>query len=264
MAAPWMKFRPEAWRADEKLRNCSLAARGLWVEMISIMHRSEKYGHLLVNGKPPTDHQLAVQAGASTSEVTALLEELEGEGVFSRAATGAIYSRRMTRDHKLAEDAKKTGRLGGNPTLCDKREKPAGVKGQDKAMDKAMDKGGDKATLNRRDERVEEREGESAQVLTKQSPEIPLPDDWSPEPFGAGSQSASIVASWPAERLALEAEKFRAHHTANGTRWRNWQAAWSKWVLNAGPSQASQAPAGSFLRIVQDELAREKQATGNG
>ena len=135
-ATPWMKFYPQDWRADEKLRLCSLAARGLWIEMLAIMHRSERYGHLLIAGRVPTDAQLAVQVGASPQQVSECLGELDSAGVFSRAASGAIYSRRMTRDHKKAQTARKNGKNGGNPSLCKNGEKSASVKGEDKGVDK--------------------------------------------------------------------------------------------------------------------------------
>jgi len=125
MIDPWMKFYPQDWRADEKLRMCSLAARGLWLEMLAIMHRSERYGHLLVNGHVPTDAQLAILVGAPPSEVTALLADLDGAGVFSRSANGAIYSRRMTRDHKKAKKARENGKKGGNPSLGKGKGNPA-------------------------------------------------------------------------------------------------------------------------------------------
>jgi hypothetical protein len=131
-AQPWMKFYPQDWRADEQLRLCSLAARGLWIEMLAIMHRSERYGHLLIGGKVPTDAQLAIQAGALPHEVSELIGQLESAGVFSRAASGAIYSRRMTRDHKKAKIAQKNGRNGGNPTLRKQTDIPTSDKGEDK------------------------------------------------------------------------------------------------------------------------------------
>jgi len=139
-ASPWMKFYPQDWRADEKLRLCSLAARGLWIEMLALMHRSERYGHLVINGSVPTHEQLAVQAGALPSEVTALLAELDGAGVFSRASSGSIYSRRMTRDAKKAKIARQNGKEGGNPSLCKGKGNRASVKGSDKANLKGQDK----------------------------------------------------------------------------------------------------------------------------
>lgn len=135
-AQPWLKFYPQDWRADEKLRMCSLAARGLWIEMLALMHRSERYGQLLIAGIVPNDAQIAIQVGASQIEVTAMLFELEKAGVFSRAATGAIYSRRMNRDEKRAKTARRNGKAGGNPTLKKQTENPVWDKGKVKPPDK--------------------------------------------------------------------------------------------------------------------------------
>jgi hypothetical protein len=55
------------------------------------------------------------------------MSELDRNGVFSRDRHGRIYSRRMVRDAKTAKEAKKNGKLGGNPSLCPKKKKPPGV-----------------------------------------------------------------------------------------------------------------------------------------
>lgn len=117
MTDPWLKFYPTDWRSDPKLRMCGLAARGLWIELISIMHEATPYGHLLVSGLAPTDTQLAVLVGTSPDQIPALVGELESAGVFSRTREGAIYSRRMTRAAKKSAIARKNGKNGGNPTL---------------------------------------------------------------------------------------------------------------------------------------------------
>ncbi|MGQ2942910.1 MAG: GIY-YIG nuclease family protein [Blastomonas fulva] len=112
-----MKFYPSDWASDEKLRMCSLAARGLWIEMIALMHRSDQYGHLLVGTIAPTDAQLAVLVGASPDQIPGLIGELESVGVFSRTRKGVIYSRRMSRDQRKSDDARTAGSKGGNPKL---------------------------------------------------------------------------------------------------------------------------------------------------
>ena len=48
MDNPWMKFYTADWRSDPALRMCSMAARGLWVEMICLMHEATPYGQLLI------------------------------------------------------------------------------------------------------------------------------------------------------------------------------------------------------------------------
>lgn len=117
MADPWFKFYPTDWRADPALRMCSLAARGLWIEMLGLMHDAAQYGHLLVANKPPTDAQLAVLIGAPPEQISELVGELEAAAVFSRTRKGVIFSRKMVRDQKKAEQARKNGKKGGNPSL---------------------------------------------------------------------------------------------------------------------------------------------------
>lgn len=135
---PWLKFYPQDWRSDEQLRLCGFAARGLWVEMLAIMHRSERYGYLLINGRVPSDAQLAIQAGGGETDVTILLAELEAAGVFSRSGSGVIYSRRMIRDKKKAQKAQENGRNGGNPKL----KLVSGKETENSALVKGLDNGG--------------------------------------------------------------------------------------------------------------------------
>lgn len=131
MSKPWMKFYPADFQADPAVRSCSLAARGLWVEMLCLMQKSEPIGHLLVNGKQPSASQLATLCGASKSQVERGISELEAAGVFSRADAGVIYSRRMVRDERKIAEAKENGSKGGNPAL--KGGDNQGVNPQDKA-----------------------------------------------------------------------------------------------------------------------------------
>ena len=125
---PWMKFYPADWRADPALRMCSLAARGLWMEMLSIMHEASPRYSLLINGNTIGAKKLASLCGATLSETNPLLTELEAAGVFSRAEDGTIFSRRMKRDDEKVERDKANGKAGGNPRL------KAGVNPPDKAQ----------------------------------------------------------------------------------------------------------------------------------
>jgi hypothetical protein len=117
MKQPWLKFFPSDWRADPALRMCSLGARGLWIEMLCLMHEGRPLGSLLVSGRPVTAAQLASLVGAPGREVEAQLAELEEAGVFSRDAGGVIYSRRMRRDAEKTAINRAFGKAGGNPAL---------------------------------------------------------------------------------------------------------------------------------------------------
>lgn len=103
---PWFKFHPADWQTDEGLRLCSLSARGLWCEMLCIMHRADPYGHLVVNGKPLQARQLAVLIGAPVKDIEAHLIELEQANVFSKTDDGVVFSRRMVRDEALAQEGR--------------------------------------------------------------------------------------------------------------------------------------------------------------
>ncbi len=141
---PWLKFYPSDWQADHLLGTCSLAARGLWIELISIMHAAEPPGSLARTGVQLSVQQIAVLARCTAREAQKCLDELEAAGVFSRDEDGMIFSRRMRRDLDKAERDRANGRTGGNPRL--NRNGPGNggggvnpslngpVKGQDKAQ----------------------------------------------------------------------------------------------------------------------------------
>ena len=184
---PWIKFYPADWQADQALRICTLAARGLWIECMAIMHRASPYGHLLVNGQAPTDTQLGVLVGAPPDQIPDLIRELESAGSFSRTRAGVIYSRRMTRDEKLSRLAVKNGKFGGNPSLS----KDLGFTTPDNPLHKPPDKA---QRLDARSQIKEEPplpSGASPQLFPD-NPKPPkrksngttrgtlLPDDWQP------------------------------------------------------------------------------------
>lgn len=98
MKRPSFQFYPGDWLRSTDLRSCSIAARGLWIEMLALMHEGEPYGHLKVGKKAIDNTTLARMVGAPQELVDKLLAELEESRVFSRNASGIPYSRRMVRD----------------------------------------------------------------------------------------------------------------------------------------------------------------------
>ena len=102
----WSKFSWRDWHNDIGLHECSLAARGFWMELLCIMHEGSPVGHLTINGKPATTKQMASRAGCTEKEATKLLAALEEAAVFSRvndAPDGVIYCRRMVNDAGRSE-----------------------------------------------------------------------------------------------------------------------------------------------------------------
>ncbi len=103
MKRPSFQFYPQDWLSASEVRACSVSARGLWIDMICLMHQGEPYGHLTLNGKGILPPILARMVGASIEEVEGWLSELESVGVFSREDDGTIYSRRMIRDEEIRQ-----------------------------------------------------------------------------------------------------------------------------------------------------------------
>jgi len=116
VSQPWMKWYPADWRADPRLRMCSLAARGLWADLLSYMHEGTPYGHLTINGMTPSLADIAALVARPLAEVRKALAELEERQVFSREGE-TIYSRRMVRDNQKATKDRESGKRGGNPAL---------------------------------------------------------------------------------------------------------------------------------------------------
>ncbi len=63
-ASPSFQFYPSDWLRDPGLRSCSLAARGLWIDILAFMHEAEPYGHLRINGQDLGPAALARMVGS--------------------------------------------------------------------------------------------------------------------------------------------------------------------------------------------------------
>lgn len=122
-AKPSFQFYPSDWLRDPGLRCCSLAARGLWIDLLAFMHEGEPYGHLRLNGKAQTIQEISRMVGSSPGRVKRLLLELGNSGVFSRTQEGTIFSRRMVRDQQLRIERGQFGHLSSNnPAVPRKKE----------------------------------------------------------------------------------------------------------------------------------------------
>jgi hypothetical protein len=97
MKLPAIQFYPGDWLRDS-VAGCSIAAQGLWLRMMFLMHDSERYGYLQQNGKSIPSESIARRCGCTPDEYSSLLSELDDAGVFSRSSDGIIFSRRMVRD----------------------------------------------------------------------------------------------------------------------------------------------------------------------
>jgi hypothetical protein len=87
--------------------------------MIGLMH--EAGGYLVINDRQPSHVELARQVGATARDVKVLLEELRGNDVFSVAADGIIYCRRMVRAAQRSATNSGNGKSGADARWGRKR-----------------------------------------------------------------------------------------------------------------------------------------------
>lgn len=127
MKPPALQLYGGDWLRDA-VSGCSLAAQGLWLRLILIMHDAKPYGHLVgANGEPLTDKQLIRLIGCTKGELMKLRDELvracvprrtgdaEYLKLFADASinetpvdlsplrvdsNGVVYSKRMVKDQR--------------------------------------------------------------------------------------------------------------------------------------------------------------------
>lgn len=219
---PFLKFYTTDWRSDPRLRMCSASARGVWIEMICLMHEAKPYGHLLVSGQPPNEAQLASLTGIPSSELSDGIAELENMGVFSRTKEGVIYSRKLTTMKAKSAKARINGKKGGSPRLCKQTKKEGSLNLEDKGQDKPQ-------RLEARDQKEKEEPSGSS----KKKRASRLPDDWElPKDWGEWALSEGV------DELTVrrEADKFRDWWHAKSGREAtklDWKATWRNWIRNA-------------------------------
>ena len=120
---PAIQFYTMDWLTDPAVRSISIAARGLWIDLLCLMSRSERRGYLIhKTGKPMTHRQIARISGESDDVVYKLLQEMEDVEVYSRDADGIIYSRRMVRDEEERAKKRVAGMKGGRVRVANERE----------------------------------------------------------------------------------------------------------------------------------------------
>lgn len=115
---PYMQFYPGDWLSDPALRACSMAAKGLWIDLLCLMWESPERGVLRTKSGSKTDpKRVAKMLGLKPFSCQKLITELEENGVLSRTENGDIFSRRMVREEHLRRIRQEAGRKGGNPNL---------------------------------------------------------------------------------------------------------------------------------------------------
>ncbi|HEV7286184.1 MAG TPA: hypothetical protein VGN75_15120 [Kaistia sp.] len=92
MKRPSFQFYAADWRANAKLRRCSPAARGVWVDIMCLLHDADEYGLVRWPLK-----EIAQAVGASLSHVRELVDKDVLKGSDKQIAEPFVYTPRSGR-----------------------------------------------------------------------------------------------------------------------------------------------------------------------
>ncbi len=242
---PWFKFFVRDWQGNHSLRVVSLAARGLWLEMLAIMHEASPFGHLVLNDKPVPTETLALMVGSTRDEVEKLLAELNAASVFRVNRKGAIHSARMIKERVRSEKSRK-----------------GAEKQWSQARKKTKESTAPNGSPTAKKLEVRSQSPDSKEEPFGSSQASRLPAEWGLSPELLGWTAENFPAATQSE-IKLEVERFRNYWTAKdgpGAVKRDWDAAWRFWALNQWRSdgnsqpQRPQTPMVRLHRTLQPEL----------
>lgn len=246
------KFFPRDWFGEQGLRKCSLTARGLWIDMLCLMHEAEPYGHLThrINRQPISPEELTkfVGKGEDVKKVITLLDELRKNGVFSETEEGVIYSRRLVRDHKKRTDGSRGGKAGGGSPLLASGTLKSDFKDEKDASrareeDSSLDSSSLSDSVFKTDSSEEEEsstKGKPARGRTRNKTLLPVDTNFVP-PKEEWAKALEIEEGVNEKFLNWQTEKFIDYWTEraeNGERLAfksttGWVSAWRNWIKNS-------------------------------
>lgn len=117
MKMPAFQFYPTDWLKDLSVQSLSFEQKGVWIDLLCIMHLSEERGKLIANSLPIPCRILARMIGIDVRKLQNILHVLVKQKVAYIDANGVIYNKRMVKDEALMNIRREAGSKGGNPKL---------------------------------------------------------------------------------------------------------------------------------------------------
>lgn len=218
---PAFMYYPDDWRADG-LTGCSLAARGLWHEMMNFMHGTERYGYLVANGRAIPDEIIARYCGCPVEDYRTLLIELDSVGVPRRTREGILFCSRMVKDQKKRDKwAQQKRNQRDNTSQC-----PQNVHPDVRPMSAVSS-------------------SSSSSSIQKQSQKIERPRLW-PDGFALSEILLAHAISHGIPDPPRVWEVFENHHRGKGSRFVDGDRAWYTWVAREPQFRRTGAKAETF------------------
>ncbi|HTV81487.1 MAG TPA: hypothetical protein VME18_02465 [Acidobacteriaceae bacterium] len=203
---PAIQFYTGDWRKDIGVQSLSYHDRGIWFEMLCLMHESERRGVLVLNGLAMSLDALARVLGLDKQILTTTISTLLTTGVASREEeSGAIYCRRMVRDERLRQIRAEAGKKGGNPVLLKQKKTTADKQESTPSSSSSFSSSnGKKPSRARREDVPDVRHAEfkaaTEEYWAAKNANLPMP--WN---GGEGAALAELLASNP----TLKVEQYR-------------------------------------------------------
>jgi len=124
MNLPHIQFYVGDWRKDMGIQTLSYYHRGVWFELLMLMHCSEQRGRLVLAGKPMPNAALARLLGLSQQETQDALAAILDSGVASKDEAGTVYCRRMVREEEIRAKRAEAGSKGGSKRQANREQNP--------------------------------------------------------------------------------------------------------------------------------------------
>jgi hypothetical protein len=111
------QFFASDWLNDQSLRMCAPETRGLWIDILCLMHLSDERGFLMVKSEILDEKSLQKLLNFDKKKFEFSLSELKRFDIIKKDEKGRYYCKRMVESQSLSEKRRQSGKLGGNPKL---------------------------------------------------------------------------------------------------------------------------------------------------
>jgi hypothetical protein len=124
---PAFQFYVGDWRKDIGVQGLDFEHRGVWLEVLCLMHESPERGRLVLpSGDPLPDEAIARNLSITEAEWKQKRSKLLAYGVASQDEDGVLYNRRMVRDEDIRNKRAEAGRKGGKVSKPPSKEEANG------------------------------------------------------------------------------------------------------------------------------------------
>jgi len=115
--APSFQFYPADWIKDGPLQNCSLEARGLWMDLICMSFHYPQWGVFRTQNGTVSETILLRMCNGNARKLARCFTELKQHNIIKQMEDGTFYVKRVKEDMELSKKRSEAGKQGGNPNL---------------------------------------------------------------------------------------------------------------------------------------------------